>query len=296
MPEVLEVRFPSGEQECAAWLYLPDGGHRAPVVVMGHGLGAIRQMRLDAFAQRFSAAGYACLVFDYRHFGDSGGEPRQLLDITEQLIDWQAAIDYARKDSRVGDQIVLWGSSFGGGHVLRAAARDGHVDAVISQCPFTNGLASTVALGVRSATKVAILALRDLASAARGQEPVMVPLVGPPGSAALMTAPDAEPGYLRLLPAGVEFRNEAAARFGLHITRYFPGRSARRVSAPILFCICDSDTVAPAGPTKRYARKAPLAEVKLYPQGHFEIYVGDGFERVVADQLDFLRRRVGSAS
>ena len=47
--------------------------------VMAHGLGGVRQMRLDAFAERFSSAGYRCLVFDYRHFGAGAGEPRQLL-------------------------------------------------------------------------------------------------------------------------------------------------------------------------------------------------------------------------
>lgn len=49
------------------------------MLVMAHGLGGVRQMRLDAFAERFSSAGYRCLVFDYRHFGASAGEPRQLL-------------------------------------------------------------------------------------------------------------------------------------------------------------------------------------------------------------------------
>ncbi|MGX9145996.1 hypothetical protein [Mesorhizobium sp. 128a] len=48
---------------------------------MAHGLGGIKEMRLDAFAERFSDAGYACLVFDYRNFGASEGAPRQLLDI-----------------------------------------------------------------------------------------------------------------------------------------------------------------------------------------------------------------------
>ena len=51
----------------------------SPMPVMAHGLGGVRQMRLDAFAERFSSAGYRCLVFDYRHFGASAGEPRQLL-------------------------------------------------------------------------------------------------------------------------------------------------------------------------------------------------------------------------
>ena len=34
--------------------------------------------------------------FDYRHFGGSAGEPRQLLDIRQQQDDYRAAVGYAR--------------------------------------------------------------------------------------------------------------------------------------------------------------------------------------------------------
>ena len=46
---------------------------------MAHGFSGVREQRLDAYAERFAQAGLAVLVFDYRHFGASGGEPRQLL-------------------------------------------------------------------------------------------------------------------------------------------------------------------------------------------------------------------------
>lgn len=72
----VDVTFESGDASCAAWLYLPQGVERPPVVVLGHGLGATREMRLDAFAERFAEAGIAALAFTYRHFGDSGGQPR----------------------------------------------------------------------------------------------------------------------------------------------------------------------------------------------------------------------------
>ena len=48
-------------------------------------------------------------------------------------------------------------------------------------------------------------------------------------------------------------------------------------------------------PTRRYAATAPRGEVKLYPEGHFDIYVGDAFERVIADQLDFLDKHLMTA-
>ena len=64
--------------------------------MLGHGLSAVRDQRLPAYAERFAEAGLAALLFDYRHFGASGGEPRQLFDIQRQLEDWRIAFAYAR--------------------------------------------------------------------------------------------------------------------------------------------------------------------------------------------------------
>ncbi|MFN8102384.1 MAG: alpha/beta hydrolase [Mycobacterium sp.] len=288
-----DIAFTSGGGDtCRGWLYLPDTDERRPIVVLAHGLGAVKEMRLDAYAERFRAAGYACLVFDYRHFGASDGEPRQLLDIERQRTDWTAAVAFARSLPEVDGRVVLWGSSFGGGHVIVMGARLPGIAAVISQCPFTDGLASAMATSPVTTAKLLPAMLADLAAAARGKPPVLVPLAGPPGTAALMTAPDVVPGYLRLVPEGMAFRNEASGRIGLRIATASPGRSARKVPCPILFCVCDDDTVAPARATLRHARKAPRGEIKRYPFGHFDIYVGGGFERAVRDQIDFLNRHV----
>ncbi|MDP3890060.1 alpha/beta hydrolase [Nocardioides sp.] len=290
-----DLTFPSGDAECAAWLYRPDGNGQdpTPLVILGHGLGATREMGLDAYARRFVEAGFTALVFDYRGFGDSGGEPRQWLDVKRQLADWQAAIDVAHTlDGIDPARIALFGSSFGGGHVLRAAAADPRVAAVISQCPFTSGLASTLAAGPRSVLKLVPAALHDLVAARLGRPPRRVALVGAPGSAALMTAPDAEPGYRALVPEGVEHDLEVDGRIALHITRQAPGRAAAKVRCPLLFAVCQSDTVAPAGPTLKYAAHAPRGEVRQYPIGHFDIYRGEAFEVAVRHQVEFLTRHL----
>jgi dienelactone hydrolase len=65
--------IPSGDTFLAAWLYRPDGGEKCPLVVMAHGIGGVREMRLDAYAERFAAVGLGVLVFDYRYLGASGG-------------------------------------------------------------------------------------------------------------------------------------------------------------------------------------------------------------------------------
>jgi uncharacterized protein len=287
-----DVSIPSHGLTLKAWLYLPEGP-RPPVMVMAHGLGAVKRMRLDAFAERFCQAGYACLVFDYRCFGESTGTPRQWLDINRQLQDWHAAIAYARTRPELDtDRVILWGTSFSGGHVIEAGAQDGRVAAVVSQCPFTDGLASTLTLGPVSAIKVSTRAILDTLGALIGAKPITVSLSGPRGSAALMTAPDAAPGYQAIKPAGEAISNEVAARVGLRIPLYYPGRSARHLACPALFCVCDADSVAPAPATLRHVSKAPRGEIKRYPEGHFDIYVGAAFDKVVTDQIAFLQRVV----
>src|SRR5438132_263538 len=166
-----DVAFTSSGDDCRAWLFMPDA-ERPPLVILGHGVGATREYGLEPYAQRFADAGIAALVFTYRHFGDSGGQPRQLLDIGRQLED-------------------------------------------------------------------------------------------------------------------------VAARFLLHVGLHRPGRSAKKIKAPTLFCICDTDAVAPAEIALRYAATAPRGEVKRYPVGHFDIYRGEPFEHAVRDQTEFLVRHLG---
>jgi len=289
----LDVSFLSQGETCAAWLYLPDSAKPAPVIVMAHGLGAVRAMRLDAFAERYQAAGYACLVFDYRHFGDSAGEPRQLLDIRKQQQDWEAALDFARQCPEVdGERVVAWGSSFSGGHALYLGATQTKLAAIMAQCPFTDGLASGLAMNPITTAQVLPRALADTVGSWLGWRPVMVPSAGRPFHVGLMTAPDCHDGYLALVSSHSTFRNEVAARFALKILLHRPGTLASAVSCPAFFAVCARDTVAPSAATLRHVRKAPKGQIKVYDAGHFDIYVGLHFERVVSDQIAFLHQTV----
>jgi pimeloyl-ACP methyl ester carboxylesterase len=246
-------------------------------------------MGLDAYADRFNAAGFATLTFDYRGFGPSGGEPRQWLDVKRQLQDWRAAVDYAAKLDGI-EKIAVFGTSFGGGHAIRMAT-DPRVSAAIAQCPFTDGLASIRAVGLRSFLRLAPTVIHDTVMGRLGRARG-VPLAAAPGETGLMTTPDSAPGYYGLVPPDVDFNPKVDGRIGLHIPLNFPGRAAAEATCPILFAICDKDSVAPPGATARHAARSPLAEVKHYPVGHFEIYQGEPFEVAVADYVDFLERHL----
>lgn len=82
---------------------------------MGHGFGTPRAVALYVYAEAFVRAGYIVTVFDYRYFGESEGEPRQLLDIGKQHEDWRNALAYTRAKEGVDRRcIVAWGTSFAG--------------------------------------------------------------------------------------------------------------------------------------------------------------------------------------
>lgn len=292
----IDVSFESGDARCAGWFFPPtDPSSPAPVVVLGIGLGSVKEMGLDGYARAFQQAGCAALAFDYRSFGASEGEPRQVIDVARQLDDWRAAIAFARRQPGVdADRVVVWGTSFGGGHALSLAVDPPEgVVASVAQCPFTDGLASAAVTSPLSAVRVGMRAVADMIAARRGRPPVLVATAGPQHSTALMSSHDAESGFLALVPPEADtFVNEAAARIGLRIMGYRPGRRLRRASVPVFAAVCLRDTVAPPRTALRQIKRAPRAEVVTYDTGHFAIYLEPWFERAVADQVDFVRRTV----
>ena len=298
---VEEVAFPVQGATCKALYFRPVPADEnkpvtSPCVVMAHGFGGTREERLPAYAERFARAGLAVLVFDYRHFGASGGLPRQLLSIGGQLRDWQEAVNFTRTLQGVDPhRIALFGSSFSGGHVVEVAAQDPGIAAVISQCPMMDGVAAVSSLiryaGLGQLLKLGARGLQDILGHLLGASPVMLPIIGPPGALAALSSEDAEPGYRALVPEHSAWRNEVCARIMLGLGLYRPGRKTNRLPCPILIQVCEQDTLAPATAAHAAARRAgSRATVRSYPIGHFEIYLGEAFEKAVEDQLDFLTK------
>ncbi len=293
-----DVHFLSAGVRCAGWLTYPEGSGDVPLVLMAHGFGATRDMFLEQYAQRFNAAGMATLLFDYRTFGASDGEPRNRLNPAHEKADWHAALAYARTLPRIDKtRIALWGTSFAGGLVLSVAAKDGDVAATVSQCPLLDGLAAAAEVvryaGPQAMLKISAHGVLDAVRSALGGRPHYMPIVAQPGNVGAMTTADAWDGYLRLVPPG--FRNEVTARTTFLVPTFRPIRQASKVKCPALLQICEHDSVAPIAAVERAARRIPKAEVVRYPIGHFDVYFDEDFERSVADQLAFLVKHLDAA-
>ncbi len=290
--------FLSEGVECAVRVYRPSEQELpVPVIVMAHGFGGVRALRLYAYAEEFATAGYAVAVFDYRGFGESAGTPRQLLDVAMQHQDWRAALAHARTLPGVdADRVVAWGTSFSGGHVISLAGQGEPLAAIIAQVPHVSGPAAVRATGLVPSLRVGVSGIRDQISALTKREPVYVDSAGRPGQTAVMTTPDAAPGMDRLISeSGLDkgdYPIEVAARIVLKIGLYSPRRWARNVTCPALVQIVESDAITPRHVAEETAARMADATVRVYPGGHFDPYVEPLFSTVIADQLAFLREHV----
>lgn len=294
-----DVRIEVKGTPLSAWLFLPSGASApVPCIVMAHGFGGTKNMGLEVYASRFQEAGYAALVFDFRYLGDSGGEPRQLIDPRSQLEDYASAVEYARGLPQVDpERIALWGTSYSGGHVIVAAARDRRIACVIAQAPGLDGRAIGRMIvkreGWRFMLRMVLHAQRDRFRSWLGLSPHTIPIVGPPGTIACLNTPDSMGAFAAL--ATDHFRNEVCARILLEAGRYRPVQYAQDVRCPVLLQVCDEDDTTPPSVAEETARRlGPHAEVKHYPIGHFDIYRGEYLERSIHDQLEFLGRHLQS--
>jgi uncharacterized protein len=301
--ERVKVRFDSGGSACGAWHYRGTNG---ACVIMAGGFAVTKEPATDLFARRFHQAGFSVLAFDYRRLGDSGGQPRQVLPVRDQLADWQAAVAFAPTLPGVDpNRLAIWAFSASGGHVIRTAARSPRLAAAIAQTPNVDGVVD-VRNAARHQKPLALLrttgrGVLDALGGLVGRRPVLVPLAGPPGTVALLTAPDAQDGSQALNPDNryPDWQQAAAARSALRLGFYRPGRDASRVRCPLLVLVCDQDQLAAPEPAIRAARAAPRGEVVRLPGGHYAPFLG-GHERAVETELSFLRRHLlgagGSAS
>jgi fermentation-respiration switch protein FrsA (DUF1100 family) len=111
-----------------------------PLVIMAGGWCYVKEIVMPHYAESFHDLGCATLRFDYRNFGESGGERRQHIDPWGQIEDYRNAISFAESLPGIDHKRTgIWGISYSGGHVLVTAALDSRAAFAISTIPVVDG-------------------------------------------------------------------------------------------------------------------------------------------------------------
>lgn len=288
--EVSQLNFISQGTRCAGTLVLPKQNFKAPIIVMAQGFGMIKEAGLPQFAEQFVAQGYAVFSFDYRGFGESSGHPRHWVSPKRHLEDWKAALDFVRTLASVDtQQVILWGYSFSGGHVIQTAARDGHVKAIILQAPHIDGMSSLKDVPLSKLTKLSLAGFMDLFGGLISK-PVYRPIIGRGNDIAAMTTADAWDGYLSLLPKNANWQNKTRARIFLEVANYRPIRYVHKLTMPTLVISGKNDLVISEQDIRKATQKMPNAEYFMLNSNHFELCSGQIFEQNIALQINFLKK------
>lgn len=299
----LDISFQSEGTACAGWLYLPkDVKNPVPGIVMAHGIAAVKEMLdVPAFAEAFAQAGFAVLLFDYRYWGASDGEPRHQVYPMEQIEDFRNAISWLARHPAVDPvSIGVWGTSFAGGHALHLGAFEPRIKCVVSQVPAVDLLRNLQQVSPPQALAGMRAAFaEDRRRRYEGEAGANLPVVAPDGEPCLL------PGEKNRLQRERELKHLPS--LGNHITlaslekllEYAPGLTADRISVPLLMVVVEDDELTPPDLAFEAFARAPEPKSLLkLTGGHYVAYRSDsaeGFDKASRAALDWFQRHLRTA-
>lgn len=291
-----------------------------PIVVMSHGIGGQKDMGLLKYGEEFAQAGYAVLIFDYRHFGGSNTKKdapmRNFINPWNHYEDIKTVVQYIKSHELQSygidsNKIALWGTSFAGGHVLMASSElpAGSISAIISQVPHLNGKEATkqaiASRGLIQSIRVILLGVGDLLFSHVLQ--VSSPLYVKIASQKELN----EIGYMSLTKEHYTeyiskhpkvylggWKNLAPARMLLFLSLYNPVQTLKSFSAaPVLFVTAKDDDLCPPRFVSEAIENADVESAKLFSHvqvhtNHFGIYGGAHFDLATKEMKTFLSKHL----
>lgn len=262
------VLIPLDGYQIQADLYLSD--NRSPIIVMAHGLGGDKSCALDLYINDYLKQGYSVCCFDHRGFGKSTGKYKNLVDKSSQLKDWKTVINYLKNEFTFTEQdLVLWGYSFSGGHVLTLASENKY-HAVIANFPHVDGLASLATYPIQYMLPATFLALTDLFYSLFGQ--VKNIKVVSKSRFAILSGKDCYDGYYSLIPKDQHWDNKVPARIVATIAFYRPIAIAHKIKSPTLIIGAKLDSLIPISRTRKASKESEYIQYFEENCGHFDLF------------------------
>ncbi len=287
-----DITFISQQLRCSAWLYVPDdlsADRKAPAIVMAHGFSCVKEQSLESFALRFAAAGFIVLLFDYRFFGQSEGEPRCQLFPLEQIEDYRNAITWLSDHPQVDpERIGAWGTSFSGGLMFHLAVFDRRIKATVAQVPSVLNYDN----GPRDPERDELL-IQDRVARYRTGVVNYLKVVAPEGEPCILSGQESYDAFMAMSGNAPTWRNEVTVESLEKIREFDPTRYIHLIApTPLLIIAAEHDYLIPAALiTEAYERAAEPKEMLLLPCRHFDVYGTDPwFSQAVNAAIEWFKK------
>jgi predicted acyl esterase len=272
----------------AADVFTPDdavAGRKYPALAICQGFTGIRSLPLmEAMGAAFNAAGYVVITFDYRGWGDSGGERGRLAPL-EQVDDIRNTLTYLETLATVdADRLGLVGISYGCLTAPHAAALDDRVKAVFGCLGVATGydaVASTRTLvemaeweaKVKEARTRRVL-FNEVDRSLRSLDVFR----DPQSSAALPLVWEARPIWRN--PIGFDSIGRVMDHRPVDLVAKISPRAFG------LICAANDTCASPRSLRELFdAANEPKRWIEVPGVGHYDLYTGEKFEKILMTQM-----------
>jgi fermentation-respiration switch protein FrsA (DUF1100 family) len=131
-------------------LFIPKGLDRntkSPAIIVGHPMGAVKEQSSNLYAQKLADQGFVTLAIDLSFWGESEGQPRNVVAPEIYAEDFSAAVDYLGTRPYIDrNRIGVLGICGSGSFVISAAKIDPRMKAIATVSMYDMGSASRNAL------------------------------------------------------------------------------------------------------------------------------------------------------
>ncbi|NEP84785.1 MAG: alpha/beta hydrolase [Okeania sp. SIO3B3] len=138
--QMKNITFESNNQTLAGNLYLPDDyqqGTKLPGVIVTGAWTTVKEQMPATYAEEMADRGYAVLTFDFRNWGKSEGNERQLENPTNKTEDIIAAANYLTTLPEVdASRIAGLGICASAGYMVDAAVQSDDIQAIALVAPW----------------------------------------------------------------------------------------------------------------------------------------------------------------
>jgi fermentation-respiration switch protein FrsA (DUF1100 family) len=275
MERVSKTRFTfqSEGETLVGDLFLPADGEPAGVLVAVGPLTSVKEQAGGTYAQAMAERGHAALAFDYRYFGESGGQPRQFESPEANIEDIKSAATALLADDRLKDlPLGGLGICFGAGPMVRAVAED----------PRFRAFAGVAGVYTDNAKTIARMGDAYQASIDRGRaaerrwretgEAETIPAVAPDGGDVAMPLREAYEFYGTPRGQVPNYVNGYAVQSLAHSLPFEVRGAADALDVPVLVVHSETALVPDLAHAFYSAVQSPKRELWLDSQGQIDFY------------------------